>query len=235
MKPKIIIFLLLLAGVGTQAKAQGTPGGQNITFWSTHWSTTVDTKEPLRVAFQYRNEIDWWGLICKKYPYGITCEVSDSQAKAIATSVYLASWPIENQNEPSFSMLRSSIAGAIVGASAVGIVELLSTALRYSEERRELPILSKRHSDSALGARHSLRKNRYFANLVELRCFSWLIENLPVDCITFFANHRDALQVLEITSKVVIGSLFGAVVGLMLALSRPPTVLVLLEATYIVP
>ena len=166
MKPKIIIFLLLLAGVGTKAKAEGNPLGDNplvspaITFMNERGEQIVGpvfSKDPLiEGIFQFQNWVSAWVLTCTKVNKNITCPVSLHQEQQIKSGILNVLVVKSLGLPPPILALRGAIIGAIATSAVLGILEvweLMYKVLRSPEDsQRARGTLPMYRCESAVGA-----------------------------------------------------------------------------------
>ena len=219
MNPKIIIFLLLLAGVGTKAKAAGNPlVSSAITFINERGEQIVGpvfSKDPLIEGIvQFKKWVSAWVLECTKVNSNITCPVSLHQEQQIKSGI-LNVLVVKSLGLPPLDLaLRGAAIGAIATSAVLGILEvweLMYKVLRYPEDDQRMrgTKLPRYNSESAVGA---WRAHPSFSrNLVK-----WLLPTM-----------------VKVTVAALFGAGIGAIAGGPGLLSRPPKIVtVLLETTY---
>lgn len=142
MKPKIIIFLLLLAGVGTTPKAQGNPPVSHpIIFMNERGEQTfgpVSPQDPLIEGIvQFTNWASKWMMKCIKDKKNIICPVSPHQLQQIKSGPLTVLVGESLGLPPPILALRGAIIGAIATSAVLGILEvweLMYKVLRSPED-----------------------------------------------------------------------------------------------------
>ena len=194
MKPKIIIFLLLLAGVGTQPKAQGTPPVSHpITFMNERGEQTfglVSPQDPLIEGIvQFKNWASEWLITCIKGKNNIICPVSPHQLQQIKSGI-LTVLVGESLGEPPFSL---ALRGATIGAIAVGILAVCESMYKVLPSPKD----NQRAREAKLPMYHSDEDNQ--------RAREAKLQNT--------ADVRSRLPIRHTMYKVTVGALLGAGVG----------------------
>ena len=160
MNPKIIIFLLLLAGVGTKAKAAGNPlVSPAITFMNDYVEQTFGPVYPQDRLIEGTVELEKWAnawvITCKEANNKITCPVSLYQLQQIKSGILTVLVGESLGLPPPILALRGAAIGAIATSAVLGILEvweLMYKVLRYPEDnQRARGTLLMYHSESAVG------------------------------------------------------------------------------------
>ena len=219
MNPKIIIFLLLLAGVGTKAKAEGTVGRNliNFTAYDKDLELLTYVVPPGNVVKDAERQTIEAFLCTEDQTHGINCQVSLNQFRLISERLISESLIRITPNELSLLLpelgKNGAIIGALVASAVLGILEvweLMYKVLRYPEDsQRARGALPMHRFESAVDV---WRAHPPFArNLVK-----WLLPTM-----------------VKVTVAALFGAGIGAIAGGPGLLSRPPKIVtVLLETTY---
>ena len=219
MNPKIIIFLLLLAGVGTKAKAEGTVGRNliNFTAYDKDLELLTYVVPPGNVVKDAERQTIEAFLCTEDQTHGINCQVSLNQFRLISERLISESLIRITPNELSLLLpelgKNGAIIGALVASAVLGILEvweLMYKVLRSPEDsQRARGTLPMYRCESAVGA---WRAHPSFSrNLVK-----WLLPTM-----------------VKVTVAALFGAGIGAIAGGPGLLSRPPKIVtVLLETTY---
>ena len=202
MNPKIIIFLLLLAGVGTQPKAQGNPPVSHpIIFMNERGEQTfapVFPQDPLIEGIvQFKNWASEWMMKCIKDKNKIICPVSPHQLQQIKSGI-LTVLVGESLGEP---LLSLALRGATIGAIAVGILAVCESMYKVLPSPKD----NQRAREARLPMYHSDEDNQ--------RAREAKLQNT--------ADVRSRLPIRHTMYKVVVGALLGAGVGAIAELLDP--------------
>ena len=143
MNPKIIIFLLLLAGVGTKAKAEGTVGRNliNFTAYDKDLELLTYVVPPGNVVKDAERQTIEAFLCTEDQTHGINCQVSLNQFRLISERLISESLIRITPNELSLLLpelgKNGAIIGALVASAVLGILEvweLMYKVLRSPED-----------------------------------------------------------------------------------------------------